>query len=155
MSRTIDLPGGATAVLADNKNEITPRRRREVEILGSRLGRLMEPLMTAARILCEGDVIEDRSTLRTDDGDPKYPGPDVDLTEQQLRLLSRLNDATVFAILRSWSLGPLPATADDLLDLDPAVYDALRLEAAKASDIFARDEFSVDNIEDPASPTGD
>lgn len=155
MSQKIDLPDGGWAVLADTKAEMSPRKRRPMELVAARLGRVMEDLVVARRILVDGDVVDDRSEKRDKDGELRFQGPDINLTERQYELLSRLNDATVFGLLLDWSLGPLPERPDDLLDSDPAVYDTLRLEAAKISiAINSSSGFNVDSVEDLASPTG-
>lgn len=132
--KNIEIPGG-TATLCSEAAELSPRRRREVELLSARLGPVLQVINLAGRLLCEGDVIEDRRKEKWDKGPrkgkAKYPGPDLDMTENQLRLLNRLNDAIVWVLLVSWSLArPLPATPDDLLDLPADLYDSLRDQAA-------------------------
>jgi hypothetical protein len=151
--RTIDIPGG-TADIIDAPEEWTPRRRRPIELLASRMGQVMEQVRTAARILCDGDLIDDRSGQKDADGDPAFPGADINLTERQLELLSRLNDATTWAMLHSWTLPiPLPSSPEDMLDSTPPdVYDSLRLETAKIA--VGDGGFTPDAVGDTESPTG-
>lgn len=155
MSRIIDLPGEQKATLATELSEWTPRRRRPMELVGARLGGVMPLLQKAGRILCDGDVIEDRTGQVDDQGERVFPGPDVDLTERQLALTSRFNDAIAWGMLLDWTLDqPVPDSPDDMLDDCPAdVYDALRIAAARQA--IADGGFDVDTgVENPESPTG-
>lgn len=156
MARKINLPGGHHAMLISEGTEWTPRRRRPLELIAARVGHLMPALQAAGRILCDGDVIEDRTGQKNEAGEPLFPGPDLDLTERQLALTSRLNDAVAWGMLLFWSLEqPIPESPEAMLDECPAdVYDTLRAEAAKRVLSDPAAGFSVDAIEDPASPTG-
>jgi hypothetical protein len=164
MSTTVKIPGGE-AVLIDSPDEMTGRRRRPAELIGARIGRVMEAVQKAARIYCEGELFEDRSEQMKDAEDgtkvPVFPGPDVDLTEKQLELTFKLNDAVICGLLLSWTLDrPIPTSPDELLDLDTPVLDALREEAAKINAAMGDGGFTVDALPadpeeeaDPALPT--
>jgi hypothetical protein len=126
----IHIPDGEASIRT-LANEVSPRRRREIELIAARLGQVLPAVQSAARILVDGDVMDDRSKQRHKQGPrkgkPVFTGADVDLTVKQLRLLSDLNDAIVWSLLDGWTLDlPLPRTPDDLLDLPGDVYDALR-----------------------------
>lgn len=156
MARVIDIPGG-TATILDSPSEWTPRRKKPVELIAGRLGNVMRQIGTARRILVEGDLLDDRSAQRGEDGELLFTGPDLDLTERQYELMSRLNDATCWAMLLGWSLPlPLPASPEALLDDCPGdVYDALRVQTSKRIVGDPGAGFEPDaGVEDPDSPTG-
>lgn len=148
MARTIDIPGGS-AVLYDKQTEINPRRKREIEIVSARLGQLTDGITQAGRLLCEGDVIDDRTDKLNEDGTRKFPGPDLDLTEDQLRTMFRLNDVIAWALLDSWTLDrPLPKSPTEMLDIEPPeVYEALRQAAGEINAAMDTGGFTAD---DPA-----
>jgi hypothetical protein len=155
MATTVQIPGGE-AELLDNRAELTPRRRREIELIAARVGRKVEAAQTARRILCEGDLIVDNTETLDDDGKPAFTGADVELSESELRLLGRLNDAIAWALLKSWTLEiPLPKDPDELLDIPGDVYDVLRQKAAEVNAALGDGGFTVDAVEDRTSPTGD
>lgn len=149
MTVNIEIPGGK-ATLRDKRSELTQRRLEPIEAIGARLGRgVLEGLTNAGRILCEGDVIDDRTDQLDDEGKPVFDGPDVDLSERQLAQLTRMGRAVAWALLASWTLDqPLPATPDDLLDLDPDLYQALILESAKVNAKIGGGGFTVDEAMD-------
>jgi hypothetical protein len=157
MAVTIEVPGGEV-VLLDAPGEMTPRRRREIEIVASRIGRKIEVIQNASRILCDGDVVVDQSEEKDAEGELKFTGGDVEVSEREFRLMNRLNDAVAWAMLKSWTLPqPLPASPEEFLDDCPiAVYDVLREKAAEISAglELAAAQFGVDGVEDTASPTG-
>jgi hypothetical protein len=126
ISGKIDLPDGRHITLRQPV-EMTGRHRREIELLAARLGPIASEMDTAGRILVDGDVVEDRrDELEPKTGRPRFPGPDLNLTERQWRLTYDMNLATTWALLKSWSLpDPLPARPDDLLDLDPVLYETI------------------------------
>ena len=131
----VTIPGGE-ATLRSEAAELSPRRRREVELLAARLGRVLEPIQTAGRLFCEGELMEDRSKVKVKMGPRKgklaYPGPDLEVSELQMRLLTRLNDAIVWSLLESWTLDlPIPTTPDDMLDLPADLYDVIGQKAAE------------------------
>jgi hypothetical protein len=151
---TIDIPGGS-AVLYDDASELTPRRRRPVELLQTRIGRKLTLIQTATRLICDGEVIEERDVSETRGGKVIFDGGDVELTGRDLDLLSQMNDALAWALLKSWTLDrELPATPDDMLDLDQGVYNAVRIAAAEVYASNAAGEFTPAAMEDLASPTG-
>jgi hypothetical protein len=153
---TITVPGGE-AVLCDSAGELSPRRRRPIELVASRIGKQVEAASVAARLLCDGDVIQDNSATLLADGTPAFTGPDVDLSERDLELFMRLNDAMAWAVLKSWTLDlPLPACVADFMEIPIDVYDVIREKAAEinAKLTVEAEGFTVDAVEDPASPTG-
>lgn len=126
----VNIPNGE-AEIRTLANEVSPRRRREIEIIAAQLGTVLPRVQSAARILVDGEVMDDRSKQRHKQGPkkgkPVFTGADVDLTVKQLRLLSDLNDAIVWSLLAGWTIDePLPSKPDDLLDLPSDVYDSLR-----------------------------
>jgi hypothetical protein len=147
MSHTIEIPGG-TAEMYD-PGELTPRRMRPVQELALQLGNLLQRLAAARNITGSGEAT---------DGDALgLTGPDVEIDARQAKLLATFADLVTFMWFKSWSLDqPLPASADELLDLPGAVYDALTHEAAKlqAAPEDGRFELGDATAHDPESPTG-
>jgi hypothetical protein len=154
---TVQIPGG-TAEMRSETSELSPRRKRPLEILGSRIGKSIEAVSTATRLYCDGELMEDKSETFNEDGSLTFAGGDVHVTEKQLGLIGRFGDALVWALLKSWTLDiPLPEDPDELLDIPGDVFDALSKEAAKINaDIAAeREGFTVDGgMDDDAAPTG-
>lgn len=153
----VEIPGG-TAVMFDKQAELSPRRRRPIELVTSRIGRKVELMSKATRIICDTDVVVDHSEERNEDGTPKFTGGDIDVTERELGLMMRLNDVMALALLKEWTIEhPLPRTEDEFGEIPIDVYDALRKHAAKINAAFqeAGDQFGPDAIEVPDSPTGD
>jgi len=144
---THDIPGGQATFT--HLRRVKPRRRREVELVTQLIGPMLPTIVKAREITSGGRVV-----MR----DPKKKGASVEMSRDDLRLLRELNDATAWACLQSWTLkAGLPETPDDMLDLDPDLYDALQLIAAKlyAADVdMTGDGFTVDSVEDENSPTG-
>lgn len=154
MAKTVKIPGGE-AVLLDDPAELTPRRRRPLELVSARIGRRLPDIVKSARLFCDGDLIFDKTSVAGEDGEPKFTG-DCHITEHEMEMMSRLNDALIVALLKSWTLDlPVPTSIDDVLDVCPAdVYDALRVHASELSDVVSEDGFTPDAVEDPSSPTG-
>jgi hypothetical protein len=147
MSHTIEIPGG-TAEMYD-AGELTPRRMRPVQELALQLGNLLGRLAEARNISGAAEA--------TDGAALGLTGPDVEIDARQAKLLATFSDLVTFMWLKSWSLSePLPATADDLLDLPSDVYDALSKEAAKLQATPAADKFELGDAtaHDTDSPTG-
>lgn len=155
MAVTIEIPGGQ-AVMHDRRDEVTPRRRREVELIASRVGQVVVAASKAARLYCGEDLVVDNSDVKDPKtGEPVFSG-DVHLTEHQLRMMARLTDAVTWALLVSWTLPePLPEDPDALLDIPGPVFDTLRQKAAELNAAMGDGGFTVDAVEDRDSPTGD
>jgi hypothetical protein len=91
----------------------------------------------------------------------KVQSDDFELTREQAADLFALNELAVVCFLKEWTLKdssgeplPIPATADDVLDLENRkLYDALVAHAAKLLADVAVDGFGVDSVEDETSPT--
>ena len=153
MALTIDIPGGE-AVLTDEQGKLSPRRRREIEVVSSRIGRKLETIIKAERILVDGDLVDKREqVLDPETGEPRFVG-EIDLSEHEFRLLGRLSDTIAWALLESWTLDlPLPATPDAFLDVPQGVFDAIREAAAKVNAEMGDGGFTVDALpEDPNEP---
>jgi hypothetical protein len=145
MSITVEIPGGK-ATFRSSPEELTARRKRPVELIGARIGQVFGSLPAAARILVDGEILEDRTEDVKADGTPLFAGPAVDLTVKQIELLSMLNDAVTWMLLESWTLDlPLPESPDAILDLPGPLYDALRTEAAKINAEVGDGGFTADS----------
>lgn len=153
---TVQIPGGE-AVLCDSSSELSPRRRRPIEIIAARVGKKVEAASVAARIVCDGDVIQDNSEVLLEDGSPAFKGGDVEVTERELELFMRLNDAMAWAVLKSWTLDlEVPETVADFMEIPVDVYDVIREKAAEINAKLTVESggFTPDGVEDPESPTG-
>lgn len=128
--RRVDLPNGAWADILD-PDELTERRRRPIKNLAG------ASVATIARL-------ENVST-----GDDMAA---VGITEDEADRLTRLQDATIVAVVSAWSYD-LPVTADSLLDLPGAVYDALAQATASVGAQVAVD-VSPTPTPEPGNPTG-
>lgn len=156
MTVQIDIPGG-TATLRSDRSELTERMMRPIQLIGMRLGRaVMDGLPTAGRILCEGDVIDDRTSQVDDHGERVFPGPDLDLSERQLAHLHRMGEAVTWALLVSWTLDlPLPDSPDGMLDLPQGVYRPLADEAARINARMGSGGFDLDEAMDTVGDDGE
>jgi len=132
-------------------SEISPRKSREMDILRTYLLPKLRALYEAQYVLVAGEEIDESILLG---------GLPVGLSMDETRQLFELNDITAFAHLKSWTLrrggeiAPLPKTIDELQDLPKDVYEALLTASAKIAAKRIENDFSVDAVEDPDSPTG-
>jgi hypothetical protein len=148
MPKTFDVPGG-TATL-HLMNELSPRARRRIKPYAIALSDRMQQLASASKISLDGKVAAKSAAL---------PGPATTMTLAEAELFTDMQDETILALLATWSLPQArPTTIDELYDVDdhtPGLYDALAEAAAKISaDAAIAAGFTIDSIEDPASPTG-
>ena len=147
MSTTVQIPGG-TAILRD-PGALAVKHRRPLQLLIGMLG--PQVAQTVAREI-QRDGVDGLAGLG--------------LSLEQLGTVMQLTDATVFALLESWTLdAPLPRGLTDVGDMDTAVYDALTDACVKVQTAWQAsqpvdedgqpvDTFSVAAIEDLDSPTG-
>jgi hypothetical protein len=155
MALTFDVPGGTVTMLT-TRDEVTAGRMREVELVAARVGAKVTAAAQAVRIYCEGDLVVDNSDEKDADGEPVFTGPEVHLSEHELRLMGKLNDAISWALLESWSLDrPLPETPAELLDIPYSVFSVMREKGAELNAAMGDGGFTVDAVEDRQSPTGD
>jgi hypothetical protein len=147
MPTTVDIPGG-TATLRD-PDKLAVRHRRPMQVLVGVLGpaRMRE----VAHAIQAGGVDGLHS---------------LGLSEHEMETVLRLTDATVFALLESWTVdAPLPRSMDDVGDMDARVYDVLTAVCGRINADFIAsqpvgddgqpvDVFGPDGVEDPDSPTG-
>jgi hypothetical protein len=145
----ISLVGNATATFW-RPAELSPRRARELQVLFSYMQPKLAALSRAQQITVDGTVAATSDTLG---------GIPVGLTLEEMATMFRLNDLAGWTFLKSWTLKengeprPLPASADDLQDLPPAIYQKIIEHGAKI--MFSEDDggFSVGSTEDYDSPT--
>lgn len=145
MSEIIEIPGGK-ATLRSDRSELTQRRLQPITLISARMGKgVSEQLFTAGRILCEGDVLDDRTDQLDDKGERVFPGPDVNLSERQLEHLTKMGVAVAWALLKEWTLDrPLPESPDAMLDLPPDLCGAIVAEAAQINARMGGGGFTVD-----------
>ena len=129
----IEIPGG-TATFRD-PDQLAVRHRRPVQVLAGVLGH--ERAQQIGQALAGGATLDSLS-----------------LDEREYLILLRMNEATLFALLESWTIGdPMPQSADDVGDMNCVVYEALMAEASRIN-MAADDGFTLAAVKDPESPTG-
>lgn len=139
VSLVIPIPGGQAKFY--KPADLTPRRTRDLEVIGAELMPRIQELARAQRVQVEGRVVDSSGVLS---------GPPVGLTRDELRTFIEFQEATAFAFLESWTLDrPLPETPDDFQDLPRPLYDAIMQHAARLSFTDADTaEFTVDALPD-------
>ncbi|QAY16126.1 hypothetical protein SEA_SONALI_13 [Arthrobacter phage Sonali] len=149
MSYTVEIPGGTAELL--EPEELTPRRQRAVQVIALQSGPLMKKMEAAGSMKLPDGTVKESKDATLDDL------PEVELTEREATLFFKIQDATIYAHLQSWTLDiARPQTIDEVQDIPGPVYDALseainqREEAAKAES-FEPNEVT---LEEPASPFG-
>jgi hypothetical protein len=149
MPKDFPVPGGTVTV--HEMGELSPRARRRIKPYAIALSDRMQQLAKASSITVDGKVAASSA----------LPGPSTSMSLAEAELFTDMQDQTIIALLKSWTLPhPLPTTLDELLDVDDTtgqagLYDALAEAVAKVSaDAVIAAGFTLDSIEDPASPTG-
>ena len=141
LETTIPIPGGKASFF--KKNELSPRRDREIEVIAAQMNSAkLKRLQAAVTVVGEGET-----------------GGEV-LTETEARLMLSITEVGAWAYLKSWSLKvdgeprPLPDSPDGWLDVPKNIYDPITAHVAKilAADIDAG--FGLESFEDQESPTG-
>ena len=137
------------------ESELSPRRRRELEVYEMVLMPKLRELALAQQITGpDGTVLADDESLG---------GIPTGLTLEESRQIFEMADTAAWVYLKSWTLKtrdggplPLPLTVDELLDLPPGIYLPLikHGQAIIKNAMMKGDGFSVDSVEDPNSPTG-
>lgn len=149
MSYTVEIPGGTAELLSPE--ELTPRRQRAVQVIALQSGSLIKKMEGAKTLrLPDGTVKESTEATAAD-------LPEVELTEREAELLFKIQDASIYAHLQSWTLDiPRPETVDAVQDIPGPVYDALSEELTKQEAEAKAESFEPNEatLEDPASPFG-
>jgi hypothetical protein len=148
------IPGGTATWFT--RKELSPRRSRELSVYEIKLMPRLRELAIAQKIIGpNGETLAN---------DPGLPGIPTGISMEESREMLEMNDTAAWAFLKGWSLKrngepvPLPETPDDVLDLPPALYQALIEHAAKitTSEVSAPQsgfEFNDESFEDEDSPT--
>ena len=106
--KTLSIPGGTASFR--EKHEIKIRHRRMIETA------------TIAALPALSKLPDDEKALKN------LNVLDLGLSGPEAESIFALEDALVLAILDSWTLdSPCPSNLEELGDLEPAVYDALKL----------------------------
>lgn len=173
------IPGGSASWF--KKSEVPVIRQRELDILGTRLAPVFKKIAMSdmadsmTKSPPEATVVDPDAPIALGDVVIGDSGVTLDealeltgmLTDSEVRMLYRLNDVSVWAYLKDWNLTvdgkkgsaprPLPADPDEVLLLEPKLYDVLQKHAGKLYNLKdPANAFEVDpGVEDPASPTGD
>lgn len=158
MSNTIAVPGGSATFY--DVNELTPRRRRPLEVLFVQMGDLQERIQAAATVTVTDPA--DGSAATTAPLEPAVAGKTslavpIVLDAREAGLMVEVGQVAAWAFLKSWTLPePVPATPDDMLDISStALYDAVVGHGAKLYSGNVGDGFDLgpETVTDPASPT--
>jgi hypothetical protein len=131
----VPLPGGYEAVL---REKTTVGQRRAIQKAAFGASGLVSRVKEQAPDEADGDAVI-QMVVSPDEADSLFS----------------LGDATILALLESWTLpDPLPTTPEDLLSIDGDVYDALLAASAKLRRTVMG---SVDTSysPDPKVPTSD
>lgn len=153
----LELPGKVT-VKFWKSIELSPARRRDLEVYSTYMFPLLQRLRSASAVEVDGVTVDPRSDL---------PGLPVGLTLQQTRDLLEMNDVAGVTFLKSWTaretikdadgntiqrVRPLPTTVEEFRLIPSTLFDPIRERAAKI--MFAEEsDFTLDSIDDPESPT--
>lgn len=136
----IALPGGGQ-VKFYKPGDLTPRRTRELEIIGAEILPKVQAVSKARAVAVDGVEFDPQDMLN---------GPVASLSRAEIRAFIEFQEASAWAFLESWTLDrPLPEVPDDLQDLPRPIYEAIMHHASKLS--MAGDVgFTVDALpEDP------
>lgn len=137
------------------ESELSPRRRRELEVYEVVLMPKLRQLAVAQQIIGpDGKILAEDKSLG---------GIPTGLSLEESRQMFEMADTAAWVYLKTWTLKqpdgsplPLPANVDDFLDLPQGIYLPLIKHGQNIlrNSMFASDPFSVDAVEDPDSPTG-
>ena len=148
------LPARNTATFW-KESELTPRRRRELEVYEMVLMPKLRQLAVAQQIIGpDGKILAEDNSLG---------GIPTGLTLEESRQMFEMADTAAWVYLKGWTLKtpdggslPIPVNVDELLDLPQGVYLPLIRHGQQIirHSMMKADGFSVDSVEDPDSPTG-
>lgn len=125
----LTLPSGQTCVIRDPKT-VSERLRRPVQNLSSKW-------FTSE----SGKALQANAKAKKK--------ADVTVSDEDMKILDAMNDATIVALVESWSYD-FPVSTDTLLDISGPDYDLLARETAK---LFGGLLPSFGPNPDPDSPT--
>ncbi len=155
MSTTIAVPGGSATFF--DVNELTPRRRRPLEVLMVQMGDLQERIQAANTVTVVGPDGTTETTAPLPPTPGQMPRLGVTLDAREAGLMVEVSQVAAWAFLKSWTLtAPLPATPDDMLDMPSTdLYDTIVQYGAKLYAGTVGEGFDVGPTThaDPASPT--
>lgn len=153
MSVFYDIPGGRAELF--ERDELTARRQLPGKMILNANAALIQRVTVAAVVKSPKGELELNPGLVTEE--------EFHLSEADMLVLERLQCATTWARLKSWTLDRvLPATPDDLLDLQPAVYETLKAacqeqqgkESGTVADLFEPSDTSLEDTESPFGNSG-
>jgi|SRR5579863_1090842 len=152
MATTIDLPGGATAVLRDS-DELTNRSVKSLRRAARTVGIVGKKLKDLGLDELRQDETDEADEEATKARNEKALEILVQLEPDEDANLDLFQRVCVVERLTEWSLDrPLPTTPDEVDDLPRPIYGVLTTEAAK---LDLNEDFSVDGVENPSQGTAD
>jgi len=144
--KTFDIPDGT--VTFREKTDLSVGQSRAIALATRRLPK---------RALFAAEANGDGTPAKGETDGLGFP---VDLTDEEIEATWAYNDTLLLAYTAGWTLDqPLPKNAEEIGQLDSPVYGALCQAIAKhvrpaKGEEEPVDEFSVDAVEEQASPTG-
>jgi hypothetical protein len=151
---TVDLPDGQSAVLRD-PGQLTAGQKRPLKILVQSLGaRRFQEVVDAQPQDLPDDATDEQRVAEMEAAADRLDA--LRLDEREWDLLERMGDATLFALLDSWTLPqPVPDTIAGLADLRDIEYQMLSQAAGRVyAEHVKANGFTAASVENPASPTG-
>lgn len=152
----VRIPGG-TAVLR-NPATLSVRQKRPLQILAQTLGtRRYSEIIDARNVAPPPDDMMTPAQKEAAEQAAIDAQDALHLTRNEWAILYEMTDATIFALLDSWTIPvELPTSIDDVQEIaDSGVYDALAVAAgAFMAEHIAKNGFGLEAIEHPESPTG-
>lgn len=155
MPITVDIPGGTADLY--QRNELTARRNRAIEVVALQSSSVVAKVQKAgAATTPTGEVVTADANQAAADA-----LANVELSEKEAAVFFRIQDANIYAYLKSWTLAePLPETIDAVQDIPLDVYEALREHVNKVTapvpaESFEPNDASLENTESPSGSSGD
>lgn len=148
--REVEIPGG-TAMLRE-RADMKMRHRRIMEVAAVMAQPAVSKARTALKTDARGALVLDKNDRPVVD---KAKADAIRYTTDEANAMLEAQDATIFAMLESWSLPePMPQHLEDIGDMDPAVYDALALASKDDGADVLVGETSFKESPDRDRPTG-
>lgn len=149
MSKTIDIPGGQ-ATLRD-PNELKVRQRRLIEAARADLAISMSKITPELLESAQGADREDAARLGRE-----MLAQGVNFGTEDWRRIWAFQDATIIALLESWTLPDALPTMETIEDMDEVVYDVLADATKQEGAAMAQGEAAADFSPNPdqGRPTG-
>lgn len=155
MPITVTIPGGTAEILG--KDELTARRQRAIEVVALLSAPVVKKVQAAGRAVTP----DGQEITAAGSAEAQAVAADaiasVHLTEDEAALFFKIQDASIYAHLLSWTLpAPRPDSIDAVQDMPVNVYEALREAVNDATQADPAESFEPNDasLENPDSPSG-